>query len=497
MTSSRVETPRRCEPISCWQVRRVHPSGLRLAYRHRMHQIDDVVARGMCVGCGACGVATSGAIPVTLGPYKVYQADLSGTDEEVRQRASKVCPFADNSANEDTLDAPTPNGRAFPKDPFLGRVGSVYLGRRNSGAVLDSSSGGLTSWLLEQLLENGMVDGVIHVGKSDQGLSEHFAYGVADATSDLIANKKSFYYATTLERAISSIRGDGKTYAIVGIPCFITAARHLANSDDALSHQLRFFVGLVCGHLKSQFFAESFGWQMGIHPDELAEIDFRRKNEGRTVGDYDTGARRIGTSEFVTERTHNLVGGNWGQGAFQPEACNFCDDIFAETADVAFGDAWLPEFDSEWRGTNVVVCRNTEIDELFRNASSSELTLNSGDIEEAISSQAGNFRHRRDGLKVRLADDIRAGLSVPVKRVTPGYDHVSARRRRLIRHRREMSVLSLQRFYEARKANDLSLYIKPAKEAWAKYRRIETPVWLRFARTARAWLRGRLKRRNP
>lgn len=30
------------------------------------HDIQAVVARGMCVGCGACSVRTSGAIPVTV-----------------------------------------------------------------------------------------------------------------------------------------------------------------------------------------------------------------------------------------------------------------------------------------------------------------------------------------------------------------------------------------------------------------------------------------------
>lgn len=40
------------------------------------------------------------------------------------------------------------------------------------------------------------------------------------------------------------------------------------------------------------------------------------------------------------------------------KACDFCDDVFAETADIALGDAWLPEYVQDGNGTNVVVTRN-------------------------------------------------------------------------------------------------------------------------------------------
>ena len=36
-------------------------------------------------------------------------------------------------------------------------------------------------------------------------------------------------------------------------------------------------------------------------------------------------------------------------------ACEFCDDVVGETADMSVGDAWLPGYVSDWRGTSVVV----------------------------------------------------------------------------------------------------------------------------------------------
>src|SRR3546814_15744475 len=63
--------------------------------------------------------------------------------------------------------------------------------------------------------------------------------------------------------------------------------------------------------------------------------------------------------------TSRLLGGNWGHGMFQLGACDFCDDIFAETADVCLGDAWLPQYDSDWRGTNIVISRHADIEQLL------------------------------------------------------------------------------------------------------------------------------------
>src|SRR3546814_4465059 len=93
----------------------------------------------------------------------------------------------------------------------------------------------------------------------------------------------------------------------------------------------------------------------------------------------------------------------WGHGMFQLGACDFCDDIFAETADVCLGDAWLPQYDSDWRGTNIVISRHADIDQLLREgARSGEILLEDINADLMAQSQGGNFRHRWDGLSVRL-----------------------------------------------------------------------------------------------
>ena len=451
------------------------------------HEIEQVVERGICIGCGACSVRTGGRIPVTIGRYGMHQADLTGVGEADRRAASRVCPMSDAARNEDDLSTERyPN---LPLDPRTGPYREVIAGRLfDDSALLDSSSGGLTSFLLRELLRRGDVDGVIHVGRDgDESL---FRYRISTSIAELEASKKSAYYSTTFAGVVDKVKGDGRRYAVVGVPCFIKALRLLASEVPEYENQFALYVGLVCGHLKSQFFAESLGWQAGVAPQDLARMDFRRKNPSRSSGDYDYEATDTAGRSRV-KATAGTIDGNWGYGAFQPEGCNFCDDVFAESADVAFADAWIPKYVSDWRGTNIVLIRSELVSRIFAEARErGEITVDESSVNDAVQSQAGNFRHRRDGLQVRLADDIADSLSVPRKRVEPGYP-VPPSRVALLRQRRSMSRLSLETFAAAKAAGDFRVYAKPMRKAIAVYNRLSpAPLGARLKRVVKRALRS-------
>ncbi|MBK8018946.1 MAG: Coenzyme F420 hydrogenase/dehydrogenase, beta subunit C-terminal domain [Betaproteobacteria bacterium] len=134
-----------------------------------------------------------------------------------------------------------------------------------------------------------------------------------------------------------------------------------------------------------------------------------------------------------------MFGNNWGHAFFQPRACDFCDDIMAETADIAFGDAWLPQYESIWQGTNLVVVRNRHLQDLLNDGvSQRSIVLEDLSTDAAATSQDGNYRHRWDGLSVRLRDEIRRGGWVPRKRIQPGSRRVPWWRRRIVRLREKI-----------------------------------------------------------
>lgn len=438
-----------------------------------MHRIEETISRGMCIGCGVCSVASNGAIHLELSATRMYQADVSGAPESAVRAGSRVCPFSDESPNEDALDAPC-GSAGGAHDPRLGRVTRTLAGRVRDEAYLEgSSSGGLTSWTTRRLIGAGHVDAAISVGRAPENSDALFRYA-ATGEADVATHRKSHYYAATMADVLTVIADSEKRYVLVGVPCFIRAARALCRERPDLAERLPFFVALVCGHYKTQAFAESLAWQIGVPPDVLGEVDFRVKQTDKGANDYGFAARAHGADPWSSAPVRDLVGGNWGHSAFQPEACNFCDDVVGETADVSFGDAWLPRFSADPRGTNVVVTRNPIVDELLEaGRQCGEIELFDISSDEVVDSQAGGFRHRRQGLALRLADDIEAGLSVPRKRVAPDASVVTPQRAALVRQRRRMATLSHESFSRAKASGDIRVYLRAQHKEMRRYRRIE------------------------
>jgi len=432
-----------------------------------MASIEKVIENGICVGCGGCGTATKGRIPIRLSTRGIYQADISNATDADKEIASRVCPFTDESKDEDQIAAEVFDAK-LQYDPRLGRYLNMYAGRVTDDKLIPgSSSGGITSWLVCQLLERGEIDGVVHVGFTETPM---FGYVVSHSIDDVMGRRKSQYHPASFAKALAQIKGDGKRYALVGVPCAIKSARLAAAEDGELAQQIKFFVGIVCGHLKSTAYAESFAWQVGVPPEKLERVDFRIKDPALTSRQYRFGALEKGTDVMKEAPTLGLVGGNWGHAVFQLDACNYCDDIFAETADVVIGDAWLSKYEIDWRGTNVVVTRNDVIDNILADGvAGGEVGLDNLDTDSVARTQGGNFRHRREGLAVRLADDQAAGRWSPKKRVQPSYEDTTEERIAIVRRRRVLSEKSHDIFIEAKQKKDLNVYldaIRPMLESY-------------------------------
>lgn len=431
--------------------------------KQRAELLSTVVAGGYCVGCGVCAAVPGAGLAMSMddaGRYVPVEAGDVGGDA-AGYGVLDVCPFTNAGANEDAIAEELFARGAVGRTAEIGFHLATFAGHVAQGGFRErGSSGGFGSWLQEQLLNQGLIDAVLNV-QADHAGGPLFRFQVASTVDQIRSAAKSRYYPVELSGVLGHIRAHPGRYAVVGVPCFLKAVRRMARHDAVIRERVRFCIGLICGHLKSAHYASFLGWQVGVHPARLRGINFRHKVPDRPPIEYSTVATAVDENGRLrdTEPARTTYGTDWGMGLFKLNACDYCDDVVAETADIVVGDAWLPRYMQDHRGVNVIVCRTPQMRAIVEaGMTSGQLALEPIAAAEVAASQAAGLRHRRQGLRYRLHLADRAGRWRPVKRLPAGWRHLTRKERARHRLRCQLAGTSHAAFLEALRAETLDAF---------------------------------------
>lgn len=431
----------------------------------------EIIQSGLCIGCGSC-VAQNNNKGARMAFDQYGQLKPKGNTGWLKQPSeafTRTCPFSPTAKNENELAA-----ELFPSamqvDAYIGRFQTAYVGyAAEDDFRLQGSSGGMVSWVAAELFRKGLIDGVAHVVPTEDPQREgrYFKYRISNTVEQIRQGAKSRYYPIELSEVIETIRTVPGRYAIVGIPCFIKAIHLLRREDPVIRDRVRFTLGLFCGHMKSARFIESIALQMNVPAERIKRVEFRYKDSNRPANWYNA-MLTLDDGSTVNRDWWHLVDGDWGAGFFMNNACNYCDDVVAETADISFGDAWVEPYSSDGRGTNVVVVRSPVVQQLITDAiQNGRLHLQRVNADFVKQTQAAGFRQRREGMAYRLSWN---SLGVqPQKRLPPDAHSPTKGRKRIYRMRYWISAGSHLFFHLARKANRPQVYILWARIAAALY----------------------------
>jgi coenzyme F420-reducing hydrogenase beta subunit len=269
-----------------------------------------------------------------------------------------VCPFANGNENEDSIGKSLyGNVPDIYHTPETGYYLNAYVGyapeTRERG-----SSGGMATWLLSTLLKKGIVDYVIAVVPNDDP-DKLFKFSIFSDPKSVLDSAGSAYYPVELSGILREIQGKYGKCAIIGVPCFIKAIRLATQKNKKLKERISLTVGLVCGQLKSKHYTEYISALSGVN-EPLQKVFFRGKSPEKPASNYYFSCKTIigVTSKIFWDEG---VAEAWVNRWFTPNACNYCDDVFAECADVTFMDAWLPEYSGDFKGTSLVLVRSAQI----------------------------------------------------------------------------------------------------------------------------------------
>lgn len=431
-----------------------------------------IVRAGLCIGCGSCaGQASAREVDMRFDAHGLLRPQ--GPPEWLRTgppQFAATCPFSPAAADEDRLAA-----ELFPQAPrhaaSVGRYRAAYVGHvAEQDFRLRGSSGGLVSWVANELLRRSEVDAVAHVVACDdpQRDGRRFRYRLSRSEAEVREGAQSRYYPIDLSEVLGLIRAQPGRYAVVGIPCFIKAVQLLRRTDPLYRERIRYTLGLFCGHMKSARFADSIALQSGVDPARVRGFDFRHKAQDRPANWY-SARMRLDDGNTVTQDWWHLADGDWGAGFFMAPACNACDDVVAETADISFGDAWVEPYSSDWQGTNVVVVRSPAVARLLDEAiAGGRLAMEPVNDGFVANTQAAGLRQRREGLAWRLARWHRRP-PMPRKRVAPDARSPARGRRLIYAMRHAISSWSHRVFRLARATRQPWLYTGWARGVAAMY----------------------------
>jgi coenzyme F420-reducing hydrogenase beta subunit len=438
--------------------------------------LHDVVDGGFCVGCGACATGTN--IQMKLNKYGEYQPNLTesdGSEDLTEAGLGLVCPSLSPNLNEDYIGEGLYSSVAR-YDENLGYNIQSYAGYVKEGTFRSKgTSGGMGTWILAELLKQGFIDGVIHVKAAVRSTASdpYYIYGISTTSDEIQNNSKTRYHVVEFSKVLAQALTQGGRYAFVGVPCMVKALRRLQLKDQKIANAVPFAVALVCGHLKSVNWSNSLAWGAGVDPKKATHIQYRTKGPNIPARAY---VFQATDQNNITHQkdSADVVGGKFNAGALMLPACEFCDDVVGETSDLTIGDAWLPRFESDSQGTNLLVVRNPEINKILNAAFGDDrISIIPLSNEEAANSQSGGFRQRREGLSYRLQRESDAGRILPIKRVQPSEYSVSNERKKIYDLRTAVTLKSREIFVQALKENDYTFYVEGLDKEVTSLRRME------------------------
>ncbi|HFU74757.1 MAG TPA: hypothetical protein ENK66_00775, partial [Arcobacter sp.] len=294
-----------------------------------LNNIKKVVDGDFCVGCGSCAYLSNTSMKINEYGEYIPQLDLMENTDSAK--LDFACPFLNPEQNE-TVIAKNLFEENTSFDSTLGYYIDTFAGYVKEDKYRENgTSGGITTWIVTELLKQKIVDAVIHVKENKKtNIDEpYYKYAISTTEEEIKYASKTKYHVVEMTQILDLVNKSDKKFVFIGVPCMCKSIRRLQLLDSTLKEKIPFVISLVCGHLKSINWSLSLSWGAGIHPTESSKIQYRTKGEDIPARAY---VFKVQDKENKTIQKNSafVAGGKYNAGALMLKGCEYCDDVIGE-----------------------------------------------------------------------------------------------------------------------------------------------------------------------
>lgn len=354
-----------------------------------INSIDDVVARQLCSGCGACAYMDPDSIEMVdvldHGRRPVYKS--SSHSSEIDKEAIKVCPGVGLEHTFDRNDAKFDRALMQGWGPVL----EIWEGHATDEAIrFAGSSGGAASAISLACIEKIKMHGVLHIkARKDAPI---FNETVLSTTRDEILSATGSRYAPASPcDSLQLIEDAPAACVFIGKPCDVAAANSAAKLRPKLKEKLGLTIAFFCAGTPTTNATINLLKRMGIEdPSSVKDLRYRGNGwPGKATAKFSVQGRdEIRTLSYEE---------SWGEVLTNDKQwrCHVCADHTGEFADIAVGDPWYGKVQPNEAGRSLIVVRTARGQRMLRNAmEAGYLTLKRVDSSALTDSQPNLLRGR-------------------------------------------------------------------------------------------------------
>ena len=313
--------------------------------------LTEVVETGKCASCGTCVITCPfGSLELAKGkPSLVKECKVCGI-------CAQACPRY-NWAMEKAEDFVF--GKIRNPEEAFGVYRRIAIAQAKPGDIQKArQDGGAATAMLVAALQNGLIDGAVVSGKSQE--KPFLPVPILATTAEKIVESAGTKYScsSTLLALPEVIKQKKTQVAFVGTPCQIHAVRKMQMSGvKRFSAPIKYLVGLMCSEcFDYEGLMETYiKGKLGINLNDITKMNIK----GKMLVTTPAGTTAIPLAEVKP---------------YVRMSCSVCEDFSSELADVSVGGLGLD-------GWTFTIIRTEKGEELFTNAEKTGF-LESKPVEE-------------------------------------------------------------------------------------------------------------------